>query len=330
MIYSTFGSNRPIVLALLIVPSAVFLAFSALSPLTHDFFLGGPVSDILYSWLGGYALTRRIIGILLIGTNAILLNSLYNRHDLATGENHFPALIYIILVGSNFENIDIHPAHFASAFIMLAMRRLLLVYRAESVLSIGFDSALFLATGVMFYPVVAILILLPWLVFLQVRPFHLKEWIAPVLGVAIVTTYAWSYYAIKEFPFEPDEFFDVCLERISLFSSSINWSGYLLAFLVCLTIVFGVISFFVEIPKSNLRKKSTKFTFVWLTVLLVISSFYAAFLKASFSGNTILLAIPCSVLAGAYYSSKKKKVIIQTVMFYALFSCSILYAVFSN
>ncbi|MEM9051143.1 MAG: DUF6427 family protein [Bacteroidota bacterium] len=330
MIYSTFGTNRPIVLALLVIPAVALVIVAAFATLPVEYPLGGPATDALMGWFGGSEILRRIVGMVLITVNAAILNSLYNRHDFATNENHYPALIYLFLVGINFDNIDIQPALFASLFILLALRRLLLVYRAENVLSIGFDSALFLSLGILFYPPAAILMLLPWLVFIQVRPFNLKEWVVPFTGIALVAIYVFSYYFLGEHSFVPYEFFDLGIDQFTLLNSETSWFYYLLLICLLLLTIIGLASFLKEVPKSNLRKKSTKYIFLWLTLLLGIGTLYSIFLEAGVSNNFVLLAIPFSVFSGALFSVKARRPMLPVIMFYSWFACSILYAIFSN
>lgn len=330
MIYSTFGTNRPIVLVLLVIPAVALLVFASFIALPAEHLLGGPTTDALIGWLSYSDLFRRVGGMVLIMGNAVLLNSLYNKHDFATNQNHYPALIYLIVVAINFDNIDIQPPLFASLLILLALRRLLLVYRAGNVLSIGFDSALFLSLGVLFYPPAAILILLPWFVFVQVRPFNLKEWLVPITGIALVVFYVFIYYFLGEHSFMPYEFFDLGIERFTLMSTNGNWSYYLLVSCLLILAAIGVFSFLNRVSKSNLRKKTTKYIFLWLTFLLGLTTLYSSFLETICSSNLLLLALPFSVFSGALFAVKSRRPALPAIMFYSWFACSILYAIFSN
>lgn len=330
MVHSTFGSNRPIVLSFLIVPAIALIVAAAYSNLIGTYGFGGPASDLLLNLFDGLPVWRRALGMLLIVGNAVLLNSIFNKNDFATGENYFPALVFLGFVVLDYGNIDLHPILFSNLFTLLAIRRLLTVYRAESAVSIGFDAALFLSLSVFFFPPAVIMLPLPWLVFLQVRPFSLKEWLVPLTAIVAALIYAFSFYFIGGYTFSPDEFLLLSGSSIGLSLDQIGLAHFLVIAVFLILTIFGLVAFFKEIAKSTLRKKSTKYIFLWAFFLMLLQYVYVSFLDTERSGSWLILATPVSVFLGVYFSGKSKKPIIRVVLFYIWLAACVSFLLFAN
>jgi hypothetical protein len=226
--------------------------------------------------------------------------------------------------------IDLHPIFFSTLFTLLAIRRLLTVYRAESALSIGFDSALFLSLSIFFFPPSVILLPLPWIVFIQVRPFSLKEWIVPTTAIIGAGVYLFSFYFLGGFQFSASEYFELASE-FSAWSKEEGRIGRILMTVLTIALTaLGLIDFISDIPKSTLRKRSTKFIFLWVFFLTTLLFLATAFLKIKQGEEWLTMVMPMSVFMGVYFSGKGKKPKIRVVLFYLWLLATIAYMLFSN
>ncbi len=330
MVYSAFGSNRPLVLSFLILPALIIAFFITADSQVPIYELSGPAFDLIFNALESFMVIRVILGMALILGNAILLNRLYNVHDLAASENYFPALVFVTLAFMDFQNIDLHPVLFSNLFLLLALRRLLLVYRATTVLSIGFDSATFLAISVLFFPPSVLVMPLVWVVFGQMRPFALKEWLVPFAAMIMVALYVFAYYYLADLSFFPFEYF--AWDRKWFSSSLSSWSIVLIILVVIIAMLsfLGMGSFVAEIGKSTLRKKNTKYTFLWLVLLLVLQYLYVSLLQARDQGVWLILALPVSVFLGAFFSKVDRRRKLKVASFYIWLVTSVVFMIFSN
>jgi hypothetical protein len=330
MVHSTFGSNRPIVLSFLIAPAVAIVVASLYSNTVGEYGLGGPATDLLIAYFGDLNVWRRSLGMLLILSIAVLLNFMSNKHDFSTSENYFPALVFLGFVSLDFENIDLHPVLLSGLFLLLALRRLLSVYRVESALSIGFDSALFLSIAIFFFPPSVILLPLPWMVFLQVRPFNLREWLVPFTAIGLSALYIFSFYFITEYNFSAGEYI-VFSGGFFSFEEMKNQPFFflLIAFHFILSII-GLVFFFSDIAKSTLRKKSTKYIFLWTFFLLVLEYFYVSLVEVRQEGSWLIFSIPVAIFMGVLFSRRGKRPVIRLILFYAWLIAVVAFMVFGN
>lgn len=330
MIHSTFGSNRPIILTFLLVPAIALVVAAIYANTFGNNSLGGPGFHFIINGLQEFPVWRKVLGMLLIVGNATLLNFVFNKHDFATSENYFPALIFLGFVCLDFRSIDLHPILLSTLFGLLALRRILTVYRAESALSIGFDTALFLSLAIFFFPPAIFMLPLPWLAFVQLRPFNLKEWIVPLTAIAAVALYIFGFYFIGGHSFSPDEYF-LLGSRIPVMSEEGRRLGIILIVsLFTILTGLGLIAFFNDIAKSTLRKKGTKYIFLWTFFLLIIQYLYITLLGETQSGSWLIFAVPVSVFLGVYFSGKGKRPMVRVIFFYAWLISCVSFMLFSN
>jgi len=330
MVHSTFGSNRPIFLSFLIAPAIALVVAAVYSNSVGDYGLGGPASDLLFDFFRDLPVWRRSLGMLLIISNAVLLNYTFNKHDFSASENYFPALVFIAVAAIDFRNIDLHPILFSSLFMLLALRRLLIVYRAESVLSIGFDSTLFLSLAIFFFPPSVFFLPLPWIVFLQVRPFSLKEWLVPITAIVAAGIYAFSFYFIGGYTFSASEYLLFSGNSIVLPEEEGRVGSLFMIALFIVPSSLGLIAFFTDSAKSTLRKKSTKNIFLWAFFLMVVEFIYVSFLDVRQPGTWLIFAVPVSVFMGVYFSRKGKRPVIKIILFYIWLIACVSFMVLAN
>jgi hypothetical protein len=330
MVHSAFGSNRPIVLSFLIAPATALVVAAAYSVTVGEYGLGGPASDLLLDLSRDFPVWRRSLGMVLILSNAVLLNNIFNRHDFSAAENYFPALVFVSIAAIDFRNIDLHPALFASLFMLFALRRLLMVYRAESALSIGFDSTLFLSLAVFFFPPAVFILPLPWIVFLQVRPFSLKEWLVPITAILAAAIYAFSFYFIGGYNLDASEYLIFSGNSFVLPEQEGRTGALLIIVLFFVLSILGLVGFFTDIAKSTLRKKSTKYIFLWSFFLMVLEYIYVSLLDARQSGTWLIFAVPVSVFMAVYFSGKGKRPLIRIILFYIWLIACASFMVFAN
>jgi hypothetical protein len=330
MVHSAFGSNRPIVLSFLIAPAIALIVAAMYSSNYGEYGLAGPASDILSDALRGFPIWRRSLGMVLILGNAVLLNFISNKHDFATSENYFPALTFLGFVALDFQNIDLHPILFANLFALLALRRLLTVYRANSALSIGFDSGLLLSVAILFFPPAVLLLPLPWLVFIQVRPFNLKEWFSPFTAIITIALYGFAFYFVGGYTLTLNEFLflSTASPEFSEVQSGVAWILIISVFTILSAL--GLIGFFSDIAKSTLRKKSTKYIFLWITFLMILEYGYVSILNTDQSSPWLILATPVAVFMGSYFSRKAKRPQITLVLFYLWLTATAGFMIFAN
>lgn len=330
MVYSAFGSNRPLVMGFLIIPAAVFVGIGFFTYDFPEYNLAGPLSDLFISLLDPFPQLRILLGMILILTNAILLNIIYNGNDLAQSENYFPSLLFFFFAVLDLRAIDVHPILLSTLFILLALRRLLALYRSERSLSIGFDSGFFLGVSILFFPPSVLVLPLIWIGFIRTRAFNLREWVVPITGLLAVGIYAFSYYFIGNYEFDPSEFFTPGKLLSEIPDGNKRLAIIWMAAVTILLMGLGLFFFFLEISKSTLRKKNTKYVFLWGSLLLLMEFFAVSFLAGDSKGLWLITAVPVAVYGGFYFSHKGRRKQARTIFFYFWLVACLGYIVLAN
>ncbi len=145
MVHSVFGSNRPMVLGFLIVPAIAFGVLASYFTQVPVHPLGGPLFDWLYIALSDSSILLTV-GIVINLTGAFLVNLLYNAHNYAERENYFPALIYFLFASLQLSWEFLNPVMVGNVFVLLALRRILSMYRVQEITSMIYDASLFLSS----------------------------------------------------------------------------------------------------------------------------------------------------------------------------------------
>lgn len=330
MVYSVFGSNRPLVMGFLIIPAAVLVGVGFFTYDFPDYKLAGPLADLIIKSLEPLPQLRVVLGMILILTNAAIVNIIYNQNDFSQSENYFPSLLFFAFAVLDFEAIDVQPILLSSLFLLLALRRLLALYRSDHALSIGFDSGFFLGTSILCFPPSAVILPLIWIVFIRTRAFNLREWMVPLTGIVAVAIYTFSFYYVSGYNLELSEFFTMGEFLGELPDANKRLATIWISAITILLSGMGFLYFVREIGKSTLRKKNTKFVFLWSSFLLVPEFIYVSLLRGSSEGLWLILAIPVSVYGGFYLSRKGRRKQVRLIFFYTWLIACVGYIILAN
>src|SRR5690606_26963099 len=95
----------------------------------------------------------------------------------------------------------LNPVLIGNIFVLLALRRILRMYRVQEITSMIYDAGVFLALGVLFFPLLIFVVPLLWLSLKQLRTFNIREWVVPIIGLLTPMAFAvvlfwWQGYTI--------------------------------------------------------------------------------------------------------------------------------------
>lgn len=325
MIHSLFGSNRPLVISLLIIPAILYglLTFFDGQVPVHP--LGGPLFDVLNSYLQPPILSI-IAGLIVNLIGAFLINLLYNEHDYAERVNYFPALIYFLLASLQTSWIYLNPVLIGNIFVLLALRRMLRMYRVQEITSMIYDAGLFLALGALFFPLLVLVFPLLWLGLVQLRTFNFREWIVPLVGLLTPTIFTLVGFWWFDYTLDISEFIRFSdLQTDVLFASHSFW--YLPVLFLSVFILFaGLIIFIRDMNTSTVHKQNTKKVFITTSIFMLIVCLYGLALESTQTGMFTALAIPVSVYTGVYFSRTRRKNLVL-ILFYIWIALLFLYPV---
>ena len=268
-------------------------------PLKHAMPLYEMVAGIFINtpWLS------TLIGLVLVISEAFLLNYIVNENEVLSKQSYLPALFYIVFMSNNKAMLTLHPLLFGNLFILFAAHKLLSSYRKDNTFSQAFDAGMLISVATLFY--------FPFIVFLPLlgigliilRPFSWREWLISFLGAAppylfVICYYFW--YDILNYLFYDKMFYSFLREKQNLDNSKSFY--FMIGFgWILLLLSMGKILLGGEIG-SQRTKKSIIFL-VWFFFLSALSMSLAPEISTKYFSA---LAIPGAVFCANYFSNIKK------------------------
>ncbi len=309
MLRSLFGSNRPVVLAFLVLPAAIAAVAALFFSEGTAPVLAGPAFDLLFGYVHRIPALSVALGAAVILAGAVLVNSVYNVHEYADRENYMPAAVYVLFGISSPEWLYFNPVFTANIFLLLALRRLLRIYRISNAASMLYDAGLFTALAVLFYPPAAACVPFLWVGMNRLRSATLREWFIPLLGLGTPVVYALAAYWWFEMTPDFEEFSD--LGGRFRFGPDAETPHSRLFFLflgiTLAAVLIGSVRFLSGMGVSTVHRKNTKAVFVWFSIFLVFTFVYTGFLPENDVAAVASLAAPTAVFASFSFNTDKAR-----------------------
>jgi hypothetical protein len=316
MLKTIFASNRPQVIVLLAIPALGFGILSWLYASPPEMTFGGPAFDWIWNYIGSNKLVSILLGVAVNLWCAYLANSISNAHSYMDKENYLPSLVLFLFLSIHLEWNYLNPASIGLLFVLLALRRILKVYRVQNVTSKLFDAGFLIGLGILFFPPLLLILPLIWVSLGRLRSFNLREWLVPLGGIMVPAIYAASFYWWFGYQLDFSEYIDFeafktakLLERNSPFD-------YVFGALSTIVAIGGALSFAADMSTSTVHKKNTKAVFLWTSFFLLLLYLYMAALSADSSYNILILALPIGVFAASLFMIQKRKTLLDLVFYF--------------
>lgn len=294
------------VFGVLLIPAIIYsiLALNYAQAPVHP--LGGPLFDILNDLISRPYISV-ILGLIINLIGAFLVNLLYNAHDYSERENYFPALFYFLLSSLQLSWIYLNPVLIGNVFVLLALRRILRMYRVQEITSMIYDAGFFLSIGALFFPLLILVFPLLWISLIQLRTFNFREWIVPIFGLLTPITFTVVFFWWQGYSLDVSEYIAFTgLPLAEIFAGHGFW--YLPILILSLLILFiGLVAFLNDMSTSTVHKKNTKKVFVTVSLFMLAVCIYGLSLATMQAGMFATLAIPVSVFASVYFSRTRRK-----------------------
>ena len=191
MLSGLFRSNQPaVLLTLLVLVPALFMGDLA-GPVPRPG-AGMVLFERLLLLLGPKAWVQGLFAMVLVLLLAVQLTALVNNADLADRRNHLPAFLFPVLLALFDRSALLDPALVGMPLVVWAMRRAWSISNNGPALSPLFDAGFLLGLAALFYLPYAFLVVVLWASVSVIRPFQLREYLVPVLGLAVVLYLTWG------------------------------------------------------------------------------------------------------------------------------------------
>ncbi len=197
MFAQAFRSNRPaVLLALLLVVPAI-----ALPGIWRMDVLHGPAMPfyrLVVSVTTGIPWLPGSLALMVTGLCAVQLALLANKAELMGQRTHLPALLFPLLMGVSSQGLVLEPALLGMPFVLAAMGRIWSIAGGTKVLAALFDAGFLLGLAALFHLPFAFLLVVAWASVSVIRPFQWREYVLPIVGVALPLYFAWVLHSLSD------------------------------------------------------------------------------------------------------------------------------------
>lgn len=280
-----------------------------------------PLFSLALSIFSGNKILSFIISVLLIISEAILLNFITQRFHLLKSQTYLPALVYVVLMSSIPEVLLLHPVLFSNLFLILALKRGLDLSGNANSSSSAFDSSFFISIGSLFYFPSIIFLIFVWLSLVAFRSFSFRDWLITIIGICLPYLFALTYY----YWFGEAKLFwsEIIIQPlINKVSNEIDFLKSFYAFLIFLLImtVMSIPPFLSEMGRNKAGIRSSLRLFIWFGLFALISLFLA---PSNSLYHFCLAAIPLSIIFSNFLLNIKS--VYSEIIFTGLIIFTVIY-----
>ena len=318
MLAQAFRSNRPgVLLALLALLPALFLSgwWKMTIVPANNMPLFAVVASLCEkaSWLPG------VLTMLVVGICSIQLSALANDQDLLGQRSHLPALLLPLLLAVLSPNLVLEPALLGMPFVLAAMGRTWSIASSPMVLGPLFDAGVLLGLAALFHLPFAFLLVVVWASVSVIRPFQWREYVLPVVGVAVVLYLAWVVHSLF-FPTDWRPLHTVLSglppsARAMALSAPAAWS---VRFLLFLFIPVSLMAYADRYQHSVMREKNLQASFMAFFFASGVLMFIAFLMEGSYPA--VLLAAPFAVFGSHALRRTKRAWLSEAAVLILLFA----------
>jgi hypothetical protein len=259
---------------------------------------------------------------ILVIIQAILFNTIINKHSLLNKPTYLPALLYITGSSLFLQFLIISPPLICNFILIWMMDKFLKLGKSPNALMMMFDIGMLIALGTLIYFPFIVLLVMLWLALLLYRSFNWREWVAGLVGFLTIFFFVAVFYYWND---NIHQFFQIWRPLVNKFPSvlKINYSDYVVLLPVAVIIVLATLQLRENFFRSFISTRKA-FQLLFFMFLVAIISFYT---KPDFRVYHFLLAVPPGAVLLAYYFCNAKKRWFYESLF-AILIISIQYSLF--
>jgi hypothetical protein len=173
-----------------------------------DYHVSSPVSGFGFygELLPEETILSQILAPLIILSNALLLNAIFNRNGFMEKNNYLPALLYIVGKSYFHSYYFVNGFGLAETFMILAFMQIFKLDQNTDGRKAVFNAAFFAGIAASFYPILLLFIPFLFIIVWILRPFVFRESALIAVGFLIPLVYAGCYSTLFGIPIKGSSF----------------------------------------------------------------------------------------------------------------------------
>lgn len=256
MILRPFLSNQTYVLLLLLPVLAGFYLLNVFFPYHTivsevDLGLWGK-SHLLSAWWCS------IVSAVIIGLNALQLNTLFNQHEFLERNNYGPSLFYVLLM--SFSHSFYQPDGLLMVHVcwLQVLRLLFHIRTGEDNRKQVTNAAFYVGLAATFHPPSAGLLLIFWFAVWALKSFNFREWILSIIAFGVPVANALVYWWFSGHRVDRNLLhYDIIVQHEAIVYY--GTSG-----LVLILFLLSIIGIRIRVQKSSIRYKKLNRALMWV------------------------------------------------------------------
>jgi hypothetical protein len=300
MLTKLFRQDRP--LALLLLLPLLLLLWPGIGPSGMPM-SGGPWTRVpegmpLYApvraLFSGAPWLSFVLGVLLVFGLSHRLDSSANSAELFDRRNHMPALLLPLLLAFMPQGMVPGPAFLGAWAVLWALTRAWTAIGRMRLMAPLFDAGLLMGLAALFYLPFTFLVVVLWATLAVNRPFHWREYVLPLLGMAVVLFLGWGICHFID-PGLWDPLGSLRTPAAPATPLQLHWMYRLLLMVVLgILLVATVVTFYAVYARSVMRVKNMRASLLAFVFAMGLLALFAWWLDDHIP--PVLVAMPAAVL----------------------------------
>ena len=327
MVISPIRQHSPI--SLVIIPLMAIVLW--IPAFIHPLVPAGQVEMPLYSFADAFFRSAPYaalsIGLLLLITEAFLLNFILHQHQIIVKKNWLPALLVVVFGSCSPGLLWPHAEQFAGILLLIVVHVLLGTYRQDKSFGPVFNSGLLIGLAAQFYLPSLVFFLFGLIAIIILRPFIWREWVMLILGILIPFIYGGVYYYWNDTYSEITQrvIFDPIVNRN--FFLKLDTADYFLSAMTVLVLLVSAGRLMAGSLTSTLKTKKGISVFLWFTFFALIAVLPAQ----NFEVSTFRFVIyPFAFFASNYFLNARRVWIAEVIFTLLLAGIGVSYLIESG
>lgn len=320
MLVRAFRQHRPAVLLLLVILAALPWAGAwyggEVLPALPRMPLYQPLELLFGRWPWSYWL----VGWMATMGLALQVDGLAFRTELFERPNHLPALLLPLLLAMGPGPLGCDPALIAMPLVLMAMGMVWGSQGRAKVLGVLFDVGLLLGLAALVHLPYAFLLVVVWAGLAVMRPWAWREYMVPVLGLAVVFFLAWGFMRLTGLGYwAPGSTLAITTGQTPAYDHIFR--DRMGPVIILLLLPVAVVAFARVYGRSIMREKNVRASFLAFTFTCVLLALFEWLVHGRVPGA--LVACPLAVLL-AYALVGSKRSALSEVVVYGLLVVALL------